>query len=62
MPQVDAAHRGALVNYLKGQGIASEQAEVPANSLKPTQAEFSEAKVRKASKRTGGDRAILVSS
>ncbi|MFN4036405.1 LPD38 domain-containing protein [Comamonas aquatica] len=62
MPQVDAAHRGALVNYLKGQGIASEQAEVPANSLKPTQAEFSEAKVRKATKRTGGDRAILVSS
>lgn len=62
MPQVDAAHRGALVNYLKGQGIASEQAEVPANSLKPTQAEFSETKVRKASKRTGGDRAILVSS
>lgn len=62
MPQVDAAHRGALVNYLKGQGIASEQAEVPANSLKPTQAEFSEAKVRNASKRTGGDRAILVSS
>jgi len=62
MPQVDAAHRGALVNYLKGQGITSEQAEVPANSLKPTQAEFSEAKVRKASKRTGGDRAILVSS
>lgn len=62
MPQIDAAHRGALVNYLKGQGIASEQADVPAHNLKPTQAEFSEAKVRKASKRTGGDRAILVSS
>ena len=62
MPQIDAAHRGALVNYLKGQGITSEQADVPAHNLKPTQAEFSEAKVRKASKRTGGDRAILVSS
>lgn len=62
MPQVNAAHRGALVNYLKGQGITSEQAEVPAHSLKPTQAEFSEAKMRKASGRTGGDRAILVSS
>lgn len=62
MPQIDAEHRGALVNYLKGQGITSEQAEVPAHNLKPTQAEFSETKVRKASKRTGGDRAILVSS
>lgn len=62
MPQIDAAHRGALVNYLKGQGVASEQAEVPAHSLKPTQAEFSDAKVLKAAIRAGGDRSVLVSS
>ncbi|CDS48897.1 hypothetical protein [Polaromonas sp. CG9_12] len=63
MPQVKAEHRGALVNFLKGKGIASHAAEeVPADSLKPTQAEFSPEKVTKAKNFTGGDRSILVSS
>lgn len=62
MPQVKAEHRGALANFLKGKGISSEEKTVPAASLKPTQQEFSEAKVQKAKAFTGSDRAILVSS
>lgn len=62
MPQVRAEHRGALVNFLQARGIDSLAEEVPANDLKPTQAEFSPAKVRKAMVRAGGDRSILVSS
>ncbi|WP_017182296.1 hypothetical protein [Sphingobium xenophagum] len=62
MPQVAAEHRGALVNFLGARGIAHEEQTVPADSLKPTQAEFSTAKVAKAKAFTGGDRAILVSS
>jgi hypothetical protein len=41
MPQVKAEHRGALTQFLAARGITHEQAEVPADSLKPTQAEFS---------------------
>lgn len=62
MPQVAAEHRGALVNFLGARGIKHEEQTVPADSLKPTQAEFSTAKVAKAKSFTGGDRAILVSS
>ena len=64
MPQIKSAHRGAMVQFLGARGITSEQAEVPADSLKPTQAEFSAAKVKKAIKRAaeGEDRAILVSA
>lgn len=62
MPQIRSEHRGAMVNFMNARGIAHEQAEVPADSLRPTQAEFSPKKVRKASKRTDGDRSILVSS
>jgi uncharacterized protein YidB (DUF937 family) len=62
MPQVKAEHRGALANFLKGRGIQSEEKTVPAERLKPTQAEFSEAKVKTATEFEGGDRAILVSS
>ena len=62
MPQVKAEHRGALVNFLNARGITHEQEEVPASSLKPTQAEFSPEKVRQAREFTEGDRAILVSS
>lgn len=62
MPQVKAEHRGALTNFLKGRGITSEEAEVLPGELKPTQAEYSQAKVDKARKFEGGDRAILVSS
>lgn len=62
MPQIKAEHRGAMVNFLKARGIGSTQEEVPADSLKPTQTEFSPAKVAKAKSFTGGDRSILVSS
>jgi len=62
MPQVFAEHRGALIGYLKGQGVESQSAEVNATDLKPTQAEFSVEKVRKAMNRKGGDRSILVSA
>lgn len=62
MPQIKAEHRGALVNFLKARGIDSRAGEVPANDLKPTQAEFSPAKVAKARGFQGGDRSILVSS
>jgi len=62
MPQIRAAHRGALVNFLKARGIDSRAGEMPANDLKPTQAEFSPAKVEKARAFPGGDRSILVSS
>lgn len=62
MPQVKAEHRGALANFLKARGIEGTEETVPASSLKPTQAEFSEQKVLKAKNFEGGDRAILVSS
>lgn len=62
MPQIKAAHRGALVNFLQARGIDSKAAEVPPNDLKPTQAEFSPAKVEQARQHQGGDRSILVSS
>jgi hypothetical protein len=62
MPQVRADHRGALTQFLAARGITHEQAEVPADSLKPTQAEFSPAKVIKAMEFDGTDRAILTSS
>ncbi|WP_052384078.1 LPD38 domain-containing protein [Litchfieldella xinjiangensis] len=62
MPQVKAEHRGALANFLKARGINGAEETIPASSLKPTQAEFSEAKVQTAKERQGGDRAILVSS
>ena len=62
MPQIKAEARGAMVNFLKARGIASEAGEVQADSLKPTQAEFSPAKVAQARGFTGGDHSILVSS
>lgn len=61
MPQIKAEHRGAMVNFLKARGVEAVQEEVPADSLKPTQAEFSPQKVAKAKSYTGGDRSILVS-
>lgn len=62
MPQIAAEHRGAMVNFLNARGIAHEQQEVPAADLKPTQAEYSTAKVEKAKAYEGGERSILVSS
>lgn len=61
MPQISAEHRGALVQFLKGKGVAHQADEVAADSLKPTQAEFSPQKVRRAVNFKGGDRSILVS-
>lgn len=61
MPQIKAEHRGALANFLNARGIDQKQQEVDANTLKPTQLEFSPAKVKKAMQFTGTDRAILVS-
>ncbi|MGI2079155.1 LPD38 domain-containing protein [Shewanella putrefaciens] len=62
MPQIKAEHRGAMVNFMKARGVDHTTEEVPADSLKPTQAEFSPAKVKKALGFDGGDRSILVSS
>lgn len=62
MPQIKAEHRGALVNFLSGRGIKHTQEEADPKSLKPTQAEYSPAKVEKAKAYTGGDRSIIVSS
>jgi N12 class adenine-specific DNA methylase/antitoxin (DNA-binding transcriptional repressor) of toxin-antitoxin stability system len=62
MPQIKAEHRGAMVNFLEARGVTHHQEEVRADSLKPTQAEYSPAKVEKAQKFEGGDRSILVSS
>lgn len=62
MPQIKAENRGALANFLKGRGIASEEVTLPATDIKPTQAEFSPAKVAKAREYQGGNRAILISS
>ncbi|TCP16915.1 LPD38 domain-containing protein [Simplicispira metamorpha] len=62
MPQIKAEHRGALVNFLKARGIDSAAGEVPANDLKPTQAEFAPGKVKKAREFQGSEGSILVSS
>ena len=62
MPQISAEHRGALVQFLKSRGIQHSTEEVGADTLKPTQAEFSPKKVQTATDYTGGNRSILVSS
>ncbi|HJV52799.1 MAG TPA: helicase-related protein [Noviherbaspirillum sp.] len=62
MPQIKSEHRGAMVNFLNARGITHEQVEVPSGELKPTQREFSPAKVQKAKQFEGGDRSILISS
>lgn len=62
MPQIKAEHRGALTQFMLGRGIEHTQAEVNAADLKPTQQEFSHAKVDKAREFVGEDRAILVSN
>lgn len=62
MPQIKAEHRGPMVNFLEARGVTAEKQEIPASDLKPTQAEFSQAKVQAAKDYTGGDRSILISS
>lgn len=61
MPQIKAEHRGAMVNFLNARGVQHESKEIPAKTLKPTQAEFSPKKVRQAKEYQGGNRSILVS-
>lgn len=61
MPQIKAGDRSAMVQFLEARGIDYEKAVVKASTLKPTQAEFSPAKVAKANEFTGGNRSILVS-
>jgi hypothetical protein len=61
MPQIKSENRGALTQFLKARGIEHTEEEVLPGQLKPTQQEYSEAKVQKAREFTGGDRAILVS-
>ena len=62
MPQIKSENRGAMVNFMKSRGINHEQEEVAASLLKPTQQEFSPAKVKKAMEFEGGNRSILVSN
>lgn len=62
MPQVKSEHRGALVQFLKGRGITHTQIEIAPNTLKPSQAEFSPAKVENARGFEGPQRPILLSS
>ncbi|WP_313824105.1 PLxRFG domain-containing protein, partial [Leclercia sp.] len=62
MPQVKAEHRGPLVNFLEARGVTRREGMVPADTLKPTQAEFSPERVSRAAENTDSDRSILVSS
>jgi hypothetical protein len=62
MPQIKSTHRGAMVQYLKGRGITHSREEIAPNLLRPSQAEFSPAKVEKALGFEGKSRSILVSS
>ena len=62
MPQIKAEHRGAMTQFMNARGVKHRAEEVRADLLKPTQAEFSPAKVKKALGFEGGERSILVSS
>lgn len=62
MPQIKAEHRGAMVNYMNARGIDHAEEIVDPASLKPSQTEFSPAKVQQAKDYEGGNRAILISS
>jgi hypothetical protein len=62
MPQVKMADRGAMVNFLKARGIEHEIVEVDPASLKPTQAEFSRKKTKRAMEAAGDTATALVSA
>ncbi len=62
MPQVKSEARGALTQFLKAKGITHTVEEVDPDTLKPTQAEYSPAKIRQAHAYQDGDRAVLISS
>ena len=61
MPQIKSGDRAAMVQFLRSRGIDTMQHEVPADSLKPSQAEYSPEKVEMARNYQGGNRSILVS-
>jgi phage gp29-like protein len=61
MPQIASGNRGAMVQFLRARGIESKRETVSATSLKPTQREYSPAKVKAAKEYKGGNRAILIS-
>jgi RNA polymerase sigma factor (sigma-70 family) len=62
MPQVKSEHRGALIQFLAARDISHTSEEVQPTALKPTQQEFSTAKVDKARSFRGENRPILVSA
>lgn len=62
MPQIASSNRGAMVSFMRARGIESQaEQSVQADTLKPTQAEYSPDKVMQAMAYKGGNRAILVS-
>lgn len=61
MPQIRSKDRGAMVQFFRARGVDIRKESVPASSLKPTQAEYSPAKVENAVRWGGGNRSILVS-
>ncbi|QXW17422.1 PLxRFG domain-containing protein [Comamonas aquatica] len=61
MPQIKAVHRGAMTNFMNARGVKHEEQEVAADTLKPTQAEFSKEKVARAKDAPPTDRSVLVS-
>ena len=64
MPQIKRKDRGSFIQYLASKGIASEKTTVPASDLRPTQAEYSPAKVARFadSGLMNGARDVLISS
>jgi hypothetical protein len=62
MPQVPTQAHGGLVRHLNAKGIERKTKDVPASDMKPTQAEFSPAKVERAKEEGSGDRAVIVSN
>lgn len=61
MPQIKAEHRGAMTNFINARDVSHREETISADTLKPTQAEFSRDKVAKAIGFDGGNRSILVS-
>lgn len=62
MPQIRSEHRGALVQFLRGRGIAHSQEMIAPGTLKPSQDVYSPEKVEAARNFDGLQRPILVSA
>lgn len=62
MPQVPSEKREELTEFLSERGIESKEEAVLPGALKPTQAEFSPAKVEQARAHEGDDRKLIVSA